>query len=282
MRLLKAGRFCSKPPPPVMKRHHLLSLGLLAAVACSSPSGDPPTTPPPPTPLGAGMRVKQVTDPSLPNHPNGKASPLPVVTVTGAAVLAVDTFDETKNGKSRGSVYVQDVGSQDPWSGISLFSPTYVPGDLRLAPGDVLDLTGGYQENDHIGTAIFPAGQVLSQLAKPIGTFRYEYQPPTPREIDPTDLDDYTKGAKWVGMLVTVKNIALDGIIKETSGSTGAETGRRSGHLTPALKGKITNELIELDLQAAGTRLTSLTGVVTYFFDLHIAPRSTDDIVFAK
>jgi hypothetical protein len=267
-----------------MKRHlQLASLALLAVVACSSPSGDPPTTPPPPTPLGAGLRIKQVTDPSLPNHPNGKANPLPVVTVTAATVIAVDTFDETANGKSRGTTYVQDVGSQDPWSAISLYSPTFVPGDLRLAPGDVLDLTGGYQENDHIGTAIFPAGQVLTQLAKPIGTFRYEYQPPVPREIDPTDLDDYTKGSKWVGMLVIVKNIDLsDGIINETSGSTGAQTGRRSGHLTPALKGKITNELIQLDLQNPGTRLVSLTGVVTYFFDLHIAPRSIDDIVFAK
>jgi hypothetical protein len=266
-----------------MKRHICLATALIAAAAaCGSTAGDPPTIPPPPTPLGSGLRIKQVTDPSLPNHPNGKATPLPVVNVTGATVVAVDTYDETANGKSRGTIYVQDVGSQDPWAAISLYSPTFVPGDLRLAPGDVLDLNGGYQENDHIGTAIFPAGQVLTQLAKPIGTFRYEYTPPDPREIDPTDLDDYTKGAKWVGMLVIVKNIALDGIVNETSSTTGAATGRISGHLTPALKGKITNELIPLDLQPAGTRLVSLTGVVTYFFDLHIAPRSTADIVFAK
>src|SRR5512140_3114306 len=108
-----------------MKR--LLFLALLAAVSCSSASGDPPSTPPPPTPLGSGLRIKQVTDPSLPNHPNGKASPLPSVTVTGATVLGVDTFDETANGKSRGTVYVQGVASQDPWSGISLYSPTFIP-----------------------------------------------------------------------------------------------------------------------------------------------------------
>ncbi len=259
-----------------------LAMFALVAAACSSPSGDPPSTPPPPTPLGTGLRIKQVTDPSLPGHPNGKATPLPAVTVTGAAVLGVDTFDETANGKSRGTVYVQDVGSQDPWSGISLYSPTFVPGDLRLAPGDVLDLAGNYQENDHIGTAVFPAGQVLTQLAKPIGTFRYEYQPPTPAAIDATDLDDYSKGAKWIGMLVVVKNINLDGIIKETSSSTGAETGRRSGHLTPALKGKVTNELIQLDTAPANTRIATLTGIVTYFYDLHIAPRSQADIVFAQ
>lgn len=262
-----------------------LPLALLAAfaiAACGSGSGDSPSAPPPPTPLGSGLRIKQVTDPSLPTHPSGNATPLVSVTVTAAAVIAVDTFDETSNGKSRGTVYVQDVGSQDPWSAISLYSPTFIPGDLRLAPGDVLDLTGGYQENDHIGTAVFTKGQILSQLAKPIGTFRYEYQPPTPREIDPGDLDDYGRGSKWVGMLVTVKNITLDGIIKETTASTGAETGRRTGHLTGALKGKVTNELIQLDPMPAGTKLASLTGVVTFFFDLHIAPRSLDDLVFAK
>ena len=239
--------------------------------------------PGPPTPLGNGLRIKQIADPSLPNHPNGKVkppAPLPVVTVTGAAVLGVDTFDETNNGKSRGTVYVQDVGSQDPWSGMSLYSPTFIPGDLRLAPGDVLDLTGAYQENVSIGTAIFPVGQVLAQISKPVGTFRYEYQPPEPTEIDPTDLDDYTKGSKWVSMLVVVKNVTLfDNIAPETSGSTGAPTGRVSGHITAAAKGKVTNELIQLNATPAGTKYQSITGIVTYFFDLHIAPRSQADLV---
>ena len=81
-------------------------------------------------------------------------------------------------------------------------------------------------------------------------------------------------------MLVVVKNVTLfDDIKGETSGSTGALTGRVSGHITPAAKGKVTNELIQLAGTPAGTKFTSITGIVTYFFDLHIAPRSQADLV---
>jgi hypothetical protein len=251
---------------------------LFALVSCSTPSGDDHLDAGPPNPVGAGLRLKDVGDPSLPSHPKTNTN----VIVTGATTLWVDQFDETANGKSRGTVYVQDVGSQDPFSGMSLYSPTFIPGDLRLAPGDVLDLNGTYQENPNIGTAVFPAGQVLAQISKPVATFRYEYKVPDPREIDPTDLDDYTKGRKWIGMLVVAKNVTLvDGINPEVSSSTGAATGRVSGHITMAAKSKITNEHVQLPQLPPNTKLTSLTGIVTYFFDLHIAPRTLDDIVQA-
>jgi hypothetical protein len=260
-----------------MKRALLASLAACALSCGSIAVGDVPDLGKPSDPIGQGMRLKDVGDPSLPNHPKNNAS----VTVTGATVLWVDTFDETANGKSRGTVYVQDVDSQSPYAGMSLYSPTFVPGDLRVAPGDVLDLVGAYQENDHIGTAVFPVGQVLPQISKPVGTFRYEYKTPDPVVIDPTDLDDFTKGRKWLGMLVTVKNATLvDGINPETSSSTGAPTGRVSGHITPSGKGgKVTNENVQLPILPANTVLKSLTGIVTYFFDLHIAPRTTADIV---
>ena len=43
----------------------------------------------------------------------------------------------------------------------------------------------------------------------------------------------------------------------------------------------LTNELyplLDTDIPA-GTTLTSITGVVTYFFNLHLAPRSPADLV---
>ena len=64
----------------------------------------------------------------------------------------VDDFDETHNGKSRGTIFVQDADIGAPYSGISLYSPTYVPANLRLAPGDVLDMNGQYVEQQTIGT----------------------------------------------------------------------------------------------------------------------------------
>src|SRR5262249_52808468 len=153
---------------------------------------------------------------------------------------------------------------QDPYAGISLFSPTFVSGSLRLAPGDVLDLSGTYQENKNIGAAVFETcggpGQVLAQLSKPVGTFRYETSQPAPKEITATDLDDWSKGRPWVNMLVTVKDVTLpDDIANETS-SSGAATGRVSGHLTSAKVSKITNELFALPGTPAGTHFSSITG----------------------
>jgi len=228
--------------------------------------------------VGSGKRVREVADPGI----EGRPGPGAEVTVTGVTVVAVDTFDETKNGRSRGTIYVQDLGSQLPYSGIGLFAPAFVPGDLRVAAGDVLDLRGEYQENKNIGTAVFPVGQVLPQLSRPVAQFRYDFTPPTPTEIDVNDLNDYTnKGRRWIGMLVTVKNVKLDGRLAENNG-------RVTGFLTP--KGSnpddrnrptVTNELYDLKVADAAQdqEFASVTGVVTYFFNLHIAPRSAADVV---
>jgi hypothetical protein len=229
--------------------------------------------------LGVGQRIRQIADPTQQGHDQLVNQN---VAVTGASVLWTDTFDETANGKSRGTVYVQDVGSTDPYSGTSLYSPTFIPGDLRLAPGDVLDLAGQYQENKNIGTAVFPPPQVLPQISKPVGTFRYEFTPPPPREIDVNDLDDYATGRKWLNMLVTVRNVTL---IEDTSDeglrAGKAATGRVTAHMTAKASCKLVNELMPIgagDLKA-GVPIKSITGVVTYFFDLHLAPRTLADIV---
>jgi len=235
----------------------------------------------PPTALGAGQRIKEIGDPTRPDHDKLVNQN---VQVTGASVVWTDTYDETANGKSRGTVYVQDIGSTDPYSGTSLYSPTFIPGDLRLAPGDVLDLNGQYQENKNIGTAVFPVPQVLPQISKPVGLFRYEFSPPPPVVIDVNDLDDYTKGRRWLNMLVTVKGITLSDDLDDEgikANPPKAPTGRVTAHMTSKLSCKLVNELMPLQAQSlkAGSKLTSVTGVITYFFDLHLAPRTQADIV---
>ncbi|WP_394849372.1 hypothetical protein LZC95_18240 [Pendulispora brunnea] len=239
-------------------------------MACSSEDGDPPSHREP-DPLGAGKRIREVVNPSLKFRGD--------VTVTGAEVIYIDTFDETKDGKSRGTIYVQDVGSQNPYSGISLYSPSFIPSSLRVSPGDVLDLRGPYVEEARIGGAIFDEGEFLPQLSKPIATFRYETPLPAPVEIvDVNDLNDYTKGRKWLNMLVTIKNVTM------TDNPYLNKSGRRSVHFTSdtTLNGvTITNEFYDLqDAEVAkDTKFASVTGVVTWFFNYHVVPRSPDDLV---
>ncbi len=249
----------------------ILAIGLLGGIAaCSSGDGDPPSASQP-NPLGDGKRVREVVDPSL--------KVTGTVYITGAEVTTVDTFDETKDGKSIGTIYVQDADSSVAFSATSLYSPSFVPGDLRVAPGDVIDLRGPYTELQNIGSAVFNPGQVLPQISRPVATFRYETALPAPVVIDVNELNDYDKGRKWMNMLVTVKNPSITGAFY--TDKAGRVTAPITSDTANRNAATMSNELYDLkaDSIPVGTQLKSLTGIVTWFFSYHIAPRSPADIV---
>jgi hypothetical protein len=267
-------------------------LGLLSLTpSCDAGEGDPPAPIGVPSPAGKGDRIHQIADPASPKKAAHKAE----VSVTGAVVVAVDTFDETRNGKSSGTIYVADLGSKEPYSGISLYNPSFVPGNLRVNAGDTLDLRGEFQENQDVPVK-FAKGAFLVQLSNPIGTFRFDAKVPDPVDIDIEDLADYARGRRWLNMLVRVKNVTLqrDAFQRDQSGSPGPTTsGRVSAALLPetntATKCEdpfpkaptLVNELMDvvpLGLEK-GTVIKELVGVVTFFCNLHIAPRSAADIV---
>jgi hypothetical protein len=251
----------------------LLIAGSFTLGACGSrATEDDNGVKPDPNPVGGGVRIKDVVDPA--KNMSGAT-----VNVSGAVVLTIDTYDETADGKSAGTVYVQDIGSQAAFSGASLYAPSFVPSDLRVVPGDTLDLLGQYVIETSIGKAIFNPGEGLAQISKPTATFRYEYQTPAPLVIDVNDLDDYNKGFQWENMLVTVQNVTVyDGLTNSS--------GRVTGHVTPDYTTNqdapaISNELMPLDASKVppGTKYKSVTGIVTWFFNYQIAPRSAADLV---
>jgi hypothetical protein len=269
-----------------------LVLALLAGGAlggCSSRTGDPAAANGPPPAGGRDLRVSDVGDPNKEGHADLVST---TQAISGAVVIAVDAFDETQNGKGTGTVYVQDIGANKdtPYSGISLFATTFSPGNLAVAPGDVLDLRGEYQENQQIPSTppvIFAPGAVLPQIAQATATFRYETQQPEPIDIDVADLADYTKARRWFGMLVRVRDIV---VAKDPF--TGA-TGRVSIDLPPAIQtastacdtpfpksASLVNDLF--DLAAMGikkdTKIASVVGVVGYFCNFKLAPRSKADV----
>jgi hypothetical protein len=225
-----------------------------------------------------------VQDPASPNY-----APNTTVDVTSVDVSWIDTYDETHDGKSAGTVYIQDVGSSAPYSGLSLYESSFVPADLRLLPGDVVDVVGPYDESTSVGTAMFNAGTTLPQFNKPVSTFRYAFSTPTPTVIALADLDmqdpvstaAYLVGRKWENMLVTVNDVVIAG------GETDS-TGLRVSYLLGDPDGSIdlnacaiSNELYPLGKTdfAAGTHFTSVTGIVTWFYTYQIAPRSAADLV---
>jgi hypothetical protein len=218
--------------------------------------------------------------------------------VSGAIVTAVDTYDETSDGKSKGTIYVQDLGAKDAYGGTSLYAPSFVPGNLRVSANDVIDLRGQFAEAQNIGTAVFAPGAVLPQMSKPTGTFRFEVgSGPDPVDIDVNDLTDYNKGRKWMNMVVRIKTVTFQSDI-----AGAATSGRLAVNITTSLPPAVgsskcqdpfpkapslTNELFDLGALTiphvdAGsnspTVLKSVTGIVTYFCNLHIAPRTPNDI----
>jgi len=215
------------------------------------------------------MRLRDVQDPS-------RALAGQDVNVTSVVVTAIDTFDETKDGKSRGTVHLQDVDVAGPLAGISLFSPTFVPANLRLAPGDVVDMSGQYVEQQTIGTTVDFTPHFLPQMNKPTVQQRFETQLPAPVVIDIADLGNFDTGRRWLGMLVEVDDVTVlhqpinDGNGRVTAAFTSLTTG-------PA----VSNELYDLPAGAFpdNTHFKSITGVVTFFFNLKIAPRSAADLV---
>jgi hypothetical protein len=265
----------------------LLSIASIACVACfscSSQTGDPHSDHGVPPAGGKDKRISDIADPGVEGHAGLVATPQ---AVSGAVVVAVDAFDETADGKSTGTIYVQDLGATKGYSGITLFSPTFSPGNLAVGAGDVVDLRGQYTESATIGTTVtFAPGAVLPQMSKPVGTFRYETRVPEPVDIDVNDLANYTTGRRWLGMLVRVKNVTLasDALPTPTSkGRVSANLTQQGGGSCSAAFPKaptLTNALFDvsaLNLKQ-GTKLVSVVGVVAFFCNIQLAPRSPADI----
>ena len=283
-----------------MRNRRLLHLGFTIALtaasgACtneaSTEPGDPPADAGTPSALGNGIRIAQMNAPDS-GYVNGQMN----VAVTGATYLITDNFAETGQPSSVGSVYVQDFHSNAPdagptpkYSGMLLYKTTFEPASLMLSAGDVIDFTGEYQQYT---SPSFPAGQFQPEMFQPAVTFRFDYGPPNPTQINITDLTSYATGYPWMSMLVTVKG---------TWGGCGATGGAGRGVVyltsnTGMSAVSIDNELFDLDYtgpefgqynQGSCTSqgkiyFASVTGIVTYFVSFHISPRSRADIVLGS
>jgi hypothetical protein len=200
--------------------------------------------------------------------------------VSGVTITAVDTWDEDGNG-SIGTVYVQDTIGLDDWTKIPAFAATsvyeasYSPPDLRPEPGDIVDITGQYEEFQGPSTFIFPQCVTLPQMGGDV-TLRGDGRVPPPVQLNPSDLGnidgDVSNGARaYLSMLVTVNNVEIGGSGSEDDGRYGANV------IASPIPWQISDELWDvyhLCPLSQGQTFKSVTGIVTYFGTYHVAPRS--------
>ncbi len=277
------------------------SLLLLLAIGCG-PGGDgssgDPRAEPKADPYGTGQRLSDVLgqryqaitsaedswlEPSNSESIGCKRIPLDQETqITGVTLLMEDTFDETGEG-AIGNYYVQDTGTNAPNSGITVFQPGFSPPDLRVVTGDVLDIFGLITEFDGPGSSKFGYCRTLPEMSGSV-QLRFEGAVVEPAVIPVEDTATYVAARQWIGMLVRLENVELS----ETPFKSA--TGRYNIRFNAGMVSddedipNISNELMDLEavlpLQTMpGTVLSSVTGVMTYFYGVHIAPRTPEDIV---
>lgn len=241
-----------------------------------------------PSILGHGQRLSEINDRAGAHPPDGT-----LVQVTGVSILAIDTFDETSDGASFGNIYAQDLpvgGPTPPYGGITLFDSSFSPPTLRVSAGDVVDVRGTYDEFEGPSSSPFActdASNVESceSLPEIVGgniSLRFEGKVPEPVVIPLSELASYETGRKWIGMLVRV-----DGVKAQSDGYK-SSAGRYSVRLDvagvsdPKKLPTINNALMDLEgagkPMATGTAYKSVTGVVQYFYNFAISPRTKDDI----
>lgn len=266
-----------------------LSLACLALACGEGAPGDLEKVPPTGGDiLGSGQRLHQLNDRAGGAHPPDGT----LVNVTAVSVLAIDTYDETADGASAGNLYAQDLpvgGATPPYGGITLFDSSFSPPTLRVAAGDVVDLRGTYDEFEGPSSSPFKCSapkdpESCSSLPEIVGaniSLRFEYGVPAPVVIPLSELATYETGRKWIGMLVRVENVKAqaDGV-KSTSGRFAVKLDTPTSD--PKGLPTINNALLDLEGTklpfAVGTTYKSVTGVVQYFYNFAISPRTKDDI----
>lgn len=213
------------------------------------------------------------------------------VKLKGVIVTAVDKY-----GGKTGDFWVQEPEGGE-YSGIHVFG---APLDqvAALTPGAVVDIDGAekdefvYQGNN--GSGGFQDGYGITEL-KPVGGGVMTVTPTgammtlQPHVVDaaaigqmPSYMDRDAEWEKWEGVLISVNNVTA--LSSEDCVSKDSMTGMCKDDTF--LKFDITGgAVVESGLAAmpatsveSGDCLSSVTGVVDYFFDYQILPRTTAEI----
>lgn len=210
------------------------------------------------------------------------------VNLRAVRVTAIDQYDETQSGRV-GTLWAQEVSppgdTADRFApcpllpdasgrvcAISMFSPSFSPTGYRPAEGDLVDVTGGAYNEFTCATcgSPFAEGNFLPQVATAV-LVRAGVAPPV--EPIAVTLDEILAHYReLMGVLVTVENVTATSDPDARFGEMIIAGAARTGlSLAP--------QLTPIPGAHAGTRWDRVTGVVTYFYNPKLLPRSPGDLI---
>lgn len=251
------------------------ALPLALLVGCSSGGGDLNALHENPKLLGTPIADQAA--------PGKRLQDNQTITARGVVVVAIDNYDDSGQG-AVGDIYVQDpvqTGPKGtPWSGLRLYRPTKNPPDLELVPGQGVDLVGTFVAfPGPPGATPFGEGILVPQASGAALSLTYEGRAPEPIDLTPADIKDPKTGMQYASRLVRFRDVVLtadfkgarpEAAIYDTSGDFVLGAKLYPVHLDKTVGGG--------DVPKATLKLKSVTGVLDYFYNFKLCPRSRADI----
>ena len=192
--------------------------------------------------------------------PNGDFVILQLVTV-----IAKDTY-----GSRQGNFWVTEPAG-GPWSSVQVYNAdTTSTWWNQMQVGSVVNVHGLKMEYSYLdpytNEPLFE--DPLTEITEASVTVLGSGTPVGPVSINATDLLTIEAGEQWEGVLVSLQNVRVIRI------------NENNGLHQYGLLGSINlvDDLTDLSSIQEGTCLSRVTGVVTYFFDFYLLPRSPADI----
>ena len=163
--------------------------------------------------------------------------------------------------------YVQDVGGGE-WSGVFVFTQAVEtasgnpePAALTVNVGDVLNLSGTSMEYWGMTQLVLESMDDIEVIGTSAAVTK------TALDAIPSDWEPYE------GVLVSIADVDITGVPVAEGEGVGEIAPETNWNLSVA------DQLMDIELEA-GDSFSSVTGIVTYSWDLYrIAPRTTADLI---
>ena len=215
---------------------------------------------------------------------NDQMAPGTPVSLSGVIVTAIDSF-----GAKTGDIWVEEPEG-GAFSGIHIFGvPATAVGQLQI--GDIVDVSGAVK--DEFALTADTTGRTETELKAAMGgmitvTKTGTGTVPAPQVVDALMIgqmsDADTAGPmfsaeweKWEGVLITVNNVSATSGVKSFGSTSPTPADNYSFGITGVAKveGSLTD--ITMSSIARTTCFSDMTGVLDYFFDYLVLPRSSAD-----